>query len=53
MQTKIQDVIRVLSSHAPLSWQEDYDNCGLLVGDHQTVITGITTCLDVTLEVIN
>lgn len=53
MQTKIQDVIRVLSSHAPLSWQEDYDNCGLLVGDHQTVITGIMTCLDVTLEVIN
>lgn len=53
MQTKIEDVIRVLSSHAPLSWQEEYDNCGLLLGDHQTVITGITTCLDVTTEVIN
>jgi len=53
MQTKIEDVIRVLSSHAPLSWQEEYDNCGLLVGNRQTVITGIMTCLDVTLEVIH
>lgn len=52
MQTKIHEVIQVLSSHAPLSWQEDYDNCGLLVGDPQTVITSILTCLDVTLEVL-
>ena len=52
MQTKIHEVIQVLSSHAPLNWQEDYDNCGLLVGDQQTIITGVLTCLDVTLDVI-
>ena len=52
MQIKIYEVIQVLSSHAPLNWQEDYDNCGLLVGDQQTIITGVLTCLDVTLDVI-
>jgi dinuclear metal center YbgI/SA1388 family protein len=52
MGTKIDDVIQVLQAHAPISWQEDYDNCGLLVGDHQTLVTSIITCLDVTLEVI-
>ncbi|MFM7091717.1 MAG: Nif3-like dinuclear metal center hexameric protein [Bacteroidota bacterium] len=53
MQTKIDEVIQVLQAHAPVSWQEDYDNCGLLAGDNQTVITSILTCLDVTLEVVD
>jgi dinuclear metal center YbgI/SA1388 family protein len=53
MKTKIHEIIQVLSSHAPLNWQEDYDNCGLLVGDPQTIITSVLTCLDVTLDVLD
>jgi dinuclear metal center YbgI/SA1388 family protein len=53
METKIHEVIQLLSAHAPLNWQEDYDNCGLLVGDGQTIVKGVLTCLDVTLSVID
>ena len=36
----------------PLSYQESYDNSGLLVGDETMRINSVLTCLDCTEEVI-
>lgn len=49
---KLQEVMRYLEAWAPLSWQEGYDNCGLLVGDPQQVVQGILVTLDVTEDII-
>ncbi|MFZ1703906.1 MAG: Nif3-like dinuclear metal center hexameric protein [Saprospiraceae bacterium] len=45
---KIQDVIQFLDGIAPLEWQENYDNAGLIVGNDQWKCTGIMVCLDST-----
>jgi len=42
-----------LNTDIPLSLQESYDNCGLLIGDATTEITGALICLDVTSEVLD
>ena len=42
-----------LNSTIPLSLQESYDNCGLLVGDPDSDITGALICLDITAEVLD
>ena len=47
----IQDVINELHDLAPLSYAEDFDNVGLLVGDKNQTVTGILATLD-TLEVV-
>lgn len=41
-----------LESIAPLALQEDYDNSGLLVGDHGAEIKSALVCLDVTPDII-
>ena len=46
---KIKDVIHILEELAPLSYSEDFDNTGLLVGDPNTLVNGILVTLD-TLE---
>jgi dinuclear metal center YbgI/SA1388 family protein len=50
---QILHVIHALEQWAPLAYQEDYDNCGLLVGDRNIDCTGILVSLDVTEEVLN
>ncbi len=45
---KIIDVTSYLETMAPAAWQEDYDNSGLLYGDHQWEVTAILLCLDLT-----
>ena len=47
----IQDVITHLEALAPLTYAEDFDNVGLLVGDKNTKVTGILVTLD-TLEAV-
>ena len=47
----VQDVINQLQELAPLSYAEDFDNVGLLVGDKCQEITGILVTLD-TLEAV-
>lgn len=42
-----------LESIAPLHLQESYDNAGLIVGDLDQIITGVTVCLDSTEAVID
>jgi dinuclear metal center YbgI/SA1388 family protein len=49
---KIKELNQFLEQIAPLSYQEDYDNCGLIIGDDTSEITGVLVSLDVTFEVI-
>ena len=50
---KIIDIIEILEHEAPLSLQESYDNAGLIVGDKDSLCTGIIVSLDVTEEIID
>lgn len=50
--TKIIDVISYLETIAPLSYQESYDNSGLLIGNKEDNVSGIIIALDCTEEVI-
>jgi len=43
---KISDLIVHLEAFAPPSYQESYDNSGLIVGDRDANITGVIVCLD-------
>ena len=38
---KIKKVIAILEELAPLSYSEEFDNTGLIVGDYETDISGI------------
>ncbi|TAH31359.1 MAG: Nif3-like dinuclear metal center hexameric protein [Cytophagales bacterium] len=50
---KIFDIITELEKFAPLSYQESYDNSGLLVGNTQSEISQILISLDCTEKVID
>ena len=47
----IADVVEFLQEHAPLELAEDWDNVGMLLGDPQRSISGVMTCLTLTLDV--
>lgn len=49
---KIMEAIQVLEQTAPLSYQEGYDNAGLLTGNSNWNCTGILCTLDATEQVI-
>jgi len=49
----LSEITSFLNSRIPLSLQESYDNCGLLIGDSDAAITGALICLDVTGEVLD
>lgn len=49
---KIKDITTYLESIAPLSYQESYDNSGLLVGSAEEEVKGILIALDVIEEVV-
>ena len=49
----IKEVIEALELMAPLSWQEDFDNSGVQVGDVSQPATAALLCLDVTEAVID
>lgn len=42
-----------LEKAAPLSWQESYDNAGLLCGDKNTICTGVYVCFDINESIVN
>lgn len=50
---QIGQITKTLENWAPLSFQEDYDNCGLLVGNSNTICTGVLCSLDCTEAVID
>jgi dinuclear metal center YbgI/SA1388 family protein len=49
---QIQDIIRCVEERAPLTYQESYDNAGLITGDPGWEVTGVLTTLDATEEVV-
>jgi dinuclear metal center YbgI/SA1388 family protein len=49
---KIKDVTGCIEGLAPLHLQEDYDNAGLLIGNHEKECTGIMVSLDVTEQIV-
>jgi dinuclear metal center YbgI/SA1388 family protein len=50
---QLSELTNYLNSEIPPALQESYDNCGLLVGDPASEITGVLVCLDVTEDVLN
>jgi dinuclear metal center YbgI/SA1388 family protein len=46
--TRIKDIVNYLEQVAPLAYQEDYDNAGLVVGEPSVPVTGVLICLDIT-----
>lgn len=51
--TTIRNITQYLESIAPLSYQESYDNCGLIVGNPDAEVTGVMLCLDSTEAVVD
>jgi dinuclear metal center YbgI/SA1388 family protein len=49
---RIKELTAALEAWAPRSLQEDYDNCGLHVGDPEDVVSSALVCLDCTEEVV-
>ncbi|MEZ4807082.1 MAG: Nif3-like dinuclear metal center hexameric protein [Flavobacteriales bacterium] len=49
---RIKDVTAALEAWAPRTLQEDYDNCGLQVGDPEREVAAAMVCLDCTEEVV-
>ena len=49
----LKELLAELESFAPLSYQETYDNCGLLTGHKELEITGAILSLDCTEEIVN
>jgi dinuclear metal center YbgI/SA1388 family protein len=44
----VKDITQLLEDYAPLAYQEDYDNAGLLVGNFNQKINKVLICLDCT-----
>jgi len=49
---KLKELVEYLEEVAPLRYQEQYDNAGLIVGDPDMDLTGALVSLDATPEVI-
>ncbi|MBP6455862.1 MAG: Nif3-like dinuclear metal center hexameric protein [Chitinophagaceae bacterium] len=47
------DIVKIIEEFSPLSLQENYDNCGLIIGSLQQKVTGIILCLDSIEEIID
>ncbi len=50
---KIAEIIQTIENFAPISYQESYDNAGLLIGDILADCTGVLICLDAIEDVID
>ncbi len=49
---KVMDVCRTMEQIAPLNLACEWDHVGLMIGDPNGDVTGILTCLDVTMNVL-
>lgn len=50
---QIKELTAYLETIAPLAYQEEYDNAGLIVGDFDTEIIGVLFCLDSTETIVD
>ena len=53
MAQQVVDFVKLIESHAPVSYKEDYDNVGLMVGDSGEEVRGILFSMDTTMKVID
>jgi len=49
---RIRDIVSSIEQIAPMSYQESYDNSGLIVGDYNQEVSGVVICLDVIESVV-
>ncbi len=49
---KINEITSYIESVAPLSYQESYDNAGLIIGNPDTELSGVLIALDTTEDVV-
>lgn len=49
---KLREITSAIESFAPLSFQESYDNAGLITGDPEMEISSAIVCLDVTEKIL-
>ncbi len=49
----LREISQVLENYAPLEFQEEYDNAGLIIGNPETKISGVLITLDITGEVLD
>ncbi len=49
---QIKTVLKYLETIAPPTYQESYDNAGLIIGDASETVTGVICCLDSTEAVV-
>ena len=49
----IKNIANYLEEIAPLKQAEDFDNVGLLIGDYNTLVTGVLVTLDTLEETID
>lgn len=49
----VKDITNYIEELAPLSYAEDFDNVGLLIGDYNTKVTGVLVTLDTLEETID
>ena len=50
---KVKDITKIIEDFAPLSYQESYDNSGLIVGNANDEVTGILISLDCVEEIVD
>ncbi len=50
---KLKEIVSFIESVAPLAYQEDYDNAGLIVGNPDMELSGVLITVDVTEEVVD
>ena len=50
---KVQDITTIIENFAPLSYQESYDNSGLIVGNKNDSVSGVLICLDCVEDIID
>jgi len=49
----VKDITTIIEGFAPLSYQESYDNSGLIVGNGNDETTGVLICLDCIEEIVD
>lgn len=50
---KLKELIHIIESAAPLSWQASWDNSGLQIGNKETEVSSVMLCTDVTPQIVD
>lgn len=50
--TTVADIYNFLDQQSPFRLQESYDNAGIIVGDPDTIVSGVLCCLDSTEDIV-